>query len=299
MFYNCLSVWPEWSAQLFETRAKSDMGFRTVREVSYRFRVNGRSPLTGESAFDSRLEMLRGHLDPEKPLISRLPWSLAQLVFLHLALPFEDETDVDLVAEAERIAAELKHDPTTAINALIESLGARSSVMRKLADELVRMMKEKSRRIVEATAKRIDQFTVSVHRDVVNWDAVASMASSKTDILVRQEGREQSVAWFAQLVISEAAIVPGSIASYTVQTELKERSLAPAGAPRDVSLKRELAALHMPIRFVPYTWDKSAGSWVQNGTRLGLLDGGRGIEVQYDLRLLRLERAKDGEKERT
>lgn len=299
MFYNCLSVWPEWSAQLFETRAKSDMGCRTVREVSYRFRVNGRSPLTGESAFDSRLDMLRSQLDPGRPLITRLPWSLAQLVFLHLAIPFENGRDIGLTDEAKRIAGELKCNPTATINALVESLGERSSVVRKLADELVRMMKEKSRRIVEATAKRIDHFTVSVNRGVVNWDAVASMASSKTDILVKQEGREQSVAWFAQLVISDNSIVPGSIASYTVQTELKERSLAPAGEQREIPLKRELAALHLPIRFVPYSWDKSAGSWVQSGPRLGFLDGGRGVEVQYDLRLLRLGRPKDSEKERS
>jgi hypothetical protein len=298
-FYSCLSVWPEWSAQLFETRAKSEMGFQTVREVSYRFRVNGRSPLTGENAFDSRLEMLREHLDPEKPLASRLPWSLAQLVFLHLAIPFEDGGNDDVMEESKRIAAELKRNPTATVNRLLESLRTRSFVVKKLADELVRMMKEKSRRIVETTAKRIDHFTVSVNRDVVNWDAVASMASAKTEILVKQEGREQNVAWFAQLVISDAAIVPGSIASYTVQTELKERSLALAGEPREVSLKRELAAVHMPIRLVPYTWDKSAGNWVQNGPRLGLLDGGRGVEVQYDLRLLKLERSKDGEKERT
>jgi hypothetical protein len=299
MFYSCLSVWPEWSAQLFETRAKSDTGFQTVREVSYRFRVNGRSPVTGESAFDSRLEMLRGHLDPERPLLGRLPWSLAQLAFLHLAVPFEAGGDIELVDEAKRIAGELKRNPAEAIDALVESLRKRSSVMRKLADELVRMMKEKSRRIVEATAKRIDRFTVSVNRDVVNWDAVASMASSKTDVLVKQEGREQNVSWFAQLVISDNAIVPGSIASYTVQTELKERSLAPAGERREVTLKRELTALHMPIRFVPYKWDKSAGSWVPNAPRLELLDGGRGVEVEYDLRLLQLGRPKDDEKERS
>jgi hypothetical protein len=299
MFYNCLSVWPEWSAQLFEARGKSDVGFRTVREVSYRFRVNGRSPLTGKSAFESRLEMLEDNLDPEKAMISGLPWTLAQLVFLHLALPFEDGRDIDLMDEAKRIAAELRHDPTAAIRELVQSLKTRSGVMQTLADELVRMMKEKSRRIIEATAKRIDHFTVSVDRDIVNWDAVTSMASSKTDILVKQEGRDQNVAWFATLVITDAAIVPRSIASYTVQTELKERSLAPAGDLRKVPFKRNLEALHMPIRFVPYTWDKSAASWVQDGSRLELLDGGRGIEVQYDLRLLRLERAKDSEKERT
>jgi hypothetical protein len=299
MFYGCLAVWPEWSAQLFETRAKSDKGFQTVREVSYRFRVNGLSPLTGQSAFDSRLELLRHRLDPEKPIPTRLPWALAQLVFLHLAIPFENGGDIDLVAEAKRIADELKVDPVATVNGLLESLRQRSSVMRKLADELVRMMKEKSRRIVETTARRIDQFTVSVHREVVNWDAVASMASSKTDVLIKPERGEPTSAWFNHLVISETPIVPGSVASYTVQTELKERSLTPSGEPRDVTFTRDLEAALLPIRLVPYTWDKGGGRWVPNGNRLEFLDSGRGIEVQYDLRLLRLGRAQDTEKKRT
>lgn len=299
MFYGCLSVWPEWSAQLFETRVKSDKGFQTVREVSYRFRVNGRSPATGESAFDSRLELLRSRLDPENPIPRRLPWSLAQLVFLHLVIPFETGNAIDLTAEATRIASELKRDPIETVNGLLESLRRRSPVMRELADQLVRMMKEKSRRIIETTSKKIDHFTVSVHRDVVNWDALVSMASSNTDILTKPERGEPTTAWFAHLVISDTPVVPGSIASYSVQTELKERSLTPAGDPRDIPMTRGLDAVLLPIRLVPYKWDKSAARWIPNCNHLELLDGGRGIEVQYDLRLLRLDRARDAEKERT
>jgi hypothetical protein len=299
LFYGCLNVWPEWSAQLFETRGKSDKGFQTVREVSYRFRVNGRSPLTGDNAFDSRLELLRTRLDPDRPILRRLPWSLAQLVFLHLVIPFETNAPADLSAEATRLSSELKRDPMATVNQLLESLRSRSPVVRALADELVRMMKEKSRRIIEATARRIDSFTVSVHRDVVDWDAVVSMASSNTDILIKPERGELTAAWFGHLVISEAPVVPGSIASYSVQTELRERSLTPAGQPRDILMKRSVDAALLPIRLVPYNWDKSAGQWAPSGHHLELLDGGRGIEVQYDLRLLRLKRAKDAEKERT
>jgi hypothetical protein len=297
LFYGCLSVWPEWSAQLFEMRRKSNTGFQTVREVSYRFRVNGRSPMTGENAFDSRLDLLRTHLDPERTSQRRLSSSLAQLVFLHLVIPFEANGPINLPAEANRIADALKRDPIATVNELLDSLRTRSSVMRELADELVRMMKEKSRRIIEATAKKIDQFTVSVHRAVVDWDALVSMASSNTDILIKPERGEPTTAWFAHLVISDNPLVPGSIASYSVQTELKERSLTPSGSPRSIPMKRDFEAVHLPIRLVPYRWDKAAAKWVPHGNRIELLDAGRGIEVQYDLRVLQL--AKNANKECT
>jgi hypothetical protein len=54
-FYKCLLVWAEWSVQLFETRTEPERGLATVREVWYRFRVNGLNPQSGKSAFDTRL----------------------------------------------------------------------------------------------------------------------------------------------------------------------------------------------------------------------------------------------------
>ena len=299
LFYGCLSVWPEWSAQLFETRANSDKGFQTVREVSYRFRVNGRSPMTGQRAFDSRLELLRSRLNPLQPTSARAPESLAQLVFLHLVVPFETGEVIDLSAEATRVAGELKRNPSATVNALLESLRNRSSVMHNLAAELVQMMKEKSRRIIEATARRIDHFTVSVHRNVVNWDALVSMDSATTEILDTPERGEPKITWFNHLTISDTPIVPGSIASFTVRTELKERSLTPAGEVQTIPMKRDLQSVLLPIRLVPYKWDKPNAQWVPYGAHAGSLDAGRGVEVQYTPDLLRLRRAQDTEKERT
>ena len=62
LFYSCLSVWGEWAVQLFERRIDPAQNMPTVREVSYRFRVNGMNPATSKSAFDSRLERIYGRL---------------------------------------------------------------------------------------------------------------------------------------------------------------------------------------------------------------------------------------------
>lgn len=299
LFYGCLSVWPEWSAQLSETRTRSDKGFQTFREVSYRFRVNGRSPMTGQNAFDSRLELLHTSKLNVKRATSRVSASLAQLIFLHLVVPFETGELHDVFVEATRVANELKRDPVATVSTLLESLRNRSSVMQSLAAELVRMMKEKSRRIIEATARRIDHFTVSVHRDVINWDALVSMASTTTEVLITPERGEPTAAWFEQLVISDKPVVPGSIVSFTVRTELKERSLTPAGEARNVPMKRNLESALLPIRLVPYKWNKPGAQWTPYDHRGSFLDAGRGVEVQYAPHLMRLKPAEDTEKART
>lgn len=298
LFYGCLSVWPEWSAQLFETRVNSDKGFRTLREVSYRFRVNGRSPITGQSAFDSRLDFLTKTLrvGSSSP---RIPTALAQLVFLHLVVPFESGEVLEVPAEATRLARELKLNPFPTVTRLLESLRSRSPVMRELAVELVRMMREKSRRLIEATARKVHQFTVAVRRDVINWDALISMASTTTEVLRTSDRAEPTTVWFSHLVIADNSLVPTSIVSFTVQTELKERSLTPAGEARSLPMRRDLRAILLPIRLVPYKWDKSAACWTPHDSHASYLDAGRGVEVQYDPRQMRLHYAEDDQKPRT
>lgn len=299
LFYSCLPVWAEWSAQIFETRAQAAAGFATVREVSYRFRVNGQSPGSGIPAFDHRLAVLRARLNADVSGHPRQGGSLAQLVFLHLVVPFEDGPGPEVAAEVDRVSEALKRDPIATVSELLDSLRRRSDVMRSLADELIRIMQTKSRRVVEVVGQQVDRFTVSIHRNIVDWEALRSMSSATTDVLVTLERGEPTIAWFAHLTISENPLVPGSIASYTVETELKERSLTPAGGLRSLAMSRPLEIPLLPIRFLPFTWRKVENRWVAALTSPDIFDAGRGIDVQYDTRLLTLTKAKDQEKARS
>jgi hypothetical protein len=60
-FYACLPVWPQEFAVLFEARDqdRSRQGSSVVRDVTYRFRVNGRNPQDGKSAYLARVDRLR------------------------------------------------------------------------------------------------------------------------------------------------------------------------------------------------------------------------------------------------
>lgn len=304
MFYSCLPVWSEWAAQLYESRMNPGRGFVTVREVSYRFRVNGKSPRNGETkhSFDHRLDRMRENFDltTEEKSNPRLPRDLAQLVFLHLVTPGSDEVPVgEVKAEASRIADALRVDPRGTVEQLFGSLRRRSADMQAVASELLSIVQNKSRHVLEAVSKDIVSFTVSVHRDVVNWDALVSMSAPSTGILVAPDRGDPKTAWFPHLRITEEPTVPGSIVSFKVETRLTERSLAPAGNPREVTFSRPLDGALLPIRLVPYRRRKLEDDWVPDSMHPASFDAVRGIDVQYDARFLTLRRKNvDREKER-
>lgn len=294
MFYTCLPVWAQWSVQLFETRTEPTKGFATVREVSYRFRVNGDNPMTGKSAFDTRLGKLHEQLFVDISPDRRVRRDMAELVFLHLVTPssLNEPAPLDVHAEAKRIALELKIEPVETLRKIHASLKARSGVIDGLADELIDLLKSKVNKVVALANNTADKFNVSIHRNIVNWEAVDSIGP-KTDILVNAKAGDNSTEWFNHLTISEDAVVPGSLASYFVKTELKERSLCAAGDPTTIAMERDLSMPVLPVRFVPYKWHKTDQQWLPDITDVEPFNTNTGIELQYDLSLLGVKRAKD------
>lgn len=292
MFYNCLAVWAEWSVQLFETRTEPTRGFATVREVSYRFRVNGLNPQAGQSAFDTRMDAIQQRVLAAPGPDQNVKKSVAELVFLYLVIPksLDDDESVDLVAKAASIAAELKNNPVRTLEVLHKRLVERSKVVDELADELIQVLKTKSRNLVDMVNRDIDKFTVALGRDIVNWDAVEALTSSKTNILVTAEKGPDSIAWFNHLTISDAAVVPGAIASYTVQTELQERAFVPAGDAEQLTLERDLSSAVLPVRLVPYRWQKEQLSWESDVPNDAAFKAGAGVQVEYDVKTMQLSR---------
>ncbi|MDI1258271.1 hypothetical protein [Aquabacterium sp.] len=294
MFYTCLPVWAQWSVQLFETRTEPTKGFATVREVSYRFRINGDNPMTGKSAFDTRLDKLHDQLFIDINTERRVRRDIAELIFLHLVTPnsLEHPGCLDIVAEAKRIAFELKANPVETLRKVHTSLKARTNVIDSLADELIELLKSKVNKVVALANAASDKFTVSIHRGIVNWEAVDSIGA-KTDILVKAKAGDNSTEWFNHLTISDDALVQGGIASYFVKTELKERSLAAAGEPVAAAMERDLSAPVLPVRFIPFRWHKGDQTWLPDIANVEPFDAKVGVELQYDLSLLGVKRARD------
>ncbi|OIJ42553.1 hypothetical protein [Massilia timonae] len=301
MFYTCLPAWAEWSVQLFETRTEPTRGFATVREVSYRFRVNGQNPQSGKSAFDTRLDRIHERALATPSPDQNVKKAVAELMFLYLVVPksIDDAEELDLDTLATTIAAELKTNPVKTLGILHDRLSQRSKVMDEIADELVSVLQTKSRSLVDVVNRGVDKFTVALDRGIVNWEAVEALTSSKTNILVEAEKGPNSVVWFGHLTISDSAIVPGSIASYSVQTELQERSFAPSGETEKIRLERDLSSAVLPVRFIPFRWTKETMDWSTDIPNSAAFKAGTGVQVEYDLNTLKLSRNADAEKARS
>lgn len=300
MFYNCLPAWAEGSVQLFERRIDPVQNQPTLREVSYRFRVNGMNPLTGKPAFESRLDRHYGRLLEDPSTGANIKRSLAEVVFLSLVVPssMADENPGNVAAEAATIAADMKADPIGTLTQLHASLLKRRHVVDDLAEELIRILRSKSTSLVTAANRSADKLSVTVHRNIVDWAVVKGMSSANEDILVKPPNGPDTIAWFNHIRVSENSW-PGGIASFLVETQLQERSLALVGDTQEVRMGKSLSDPVLPVRLVPYTWSKSESAWSPAVPNLKVLATGNGVEVEYDLRLLTLKRTKDEEKARS
>lgn len=91
-FYSCLPVWAECFAQIFEEKVRNLEGtnYDVLREVSYRFRINGNHPEQNKSAFLARLDQIEAELFPGQGVLPQRPERhLAALIVLAIAIPHD------------------------------------------------------------------------------------------------------------------------------------------------------------------------------------------------------------------
>lgn len=297
-FYNCLPVWAEWSVQLFEARVDPEQGFATKREVSYRFRVNGTNPETAKSAFETRLDRVEERLLDEPGSDNFAGRPIAELVFLRMVIPdsLDAPTLENLPATAARIAADLKADPEAGIRQLIADLRTRVPVMAAIAKALIRVLQSKSAKLVDDANRLADKFYVSVHKGMVDWTVLRVMASKNTEVLVRNDAGNDNIAWFQYLTITDSPAEARALASYSVETHLMERSIAPTGNRRELRMSRDLSQPVLPVRLVPFVAPKEAGGeWRPSDAVAIAFDAGCGIDVEYDVRSLSLRAGLKGD----
>lgn len=300
MLYKALPVWPDWSVQLFEGRTEPTRGFKTLREVSYRFRVNGINPQTGESAFLSRLHRIHAKALEEPNADQFVKRDIGELIFLWLVVPtsLALPKPIDIETEAKELAARIKVNPTQALREIYNDLKSRSSVMDELAGELISLLQSKSRHIVEATTRRSGKFSVSLKRSIINWEAIDSLSSPTTDVLAKAERGEDSVEWFKHLSVYASDAASGGIASYLVEIELQERSLACTGPGNVVTLTKDLSAPVIPVRFIPYRRE-ARGQYCPDIPAIDVLGTSQGVDVCYWVNTLHLRRVSESEREKS
>jgi len=282
-FYACLPVWPEWSVQMFEARpdSASEHG-STVREVTYRFRVNGNNPESGEAAFDARIARHESRIKEYREGAKSLARPIAELVFLWLVVPdhINNPATFDVAAKAAEIAEQLKHSPRATLTEIIESLKKRSHVMERIARELIAIIKNRSERVLKAAKETTDDLRLCVSRHIIDLEAFDSYTDD-TDILVRLTGQQDNVAWLKYLTVGKNFTPPHSLFHFDVKTELQERSLTVLDSPRAIAMTPDLSERALAVRIAPFK-RVSSDTWEPVEKSVGALDPGFGIEIRYN-----------------
>ncbi|MGH8551590.1 MAG: hypothetical protein ACRERU_23890 [Methylococcales bacterium] len=233
MFYNCLPVWSEWNTQLFESRRvdPSSRGVSVVREVSYRFRVNGKDPRNEMfPAFDSRLMRLREVLldasaNEQAPF--RLRRGLSEVVFLWLVLnPAINSSNIP--EEAEELTAKLNTEGKTQVEMLLQDLSSWNERVKGLSKTLVDLLRTKSRTVIAHAQRSIDDLYLVVQQGVVDWSAIERSRGKVRDPLVKPtQGQNENAEWFKHIKIARKPDdVLEPLFSVRVRTALNERTLA-------------------------------------------------------------------------
>lgn len=265
MFYNCLPVWAEWNTQLFESRGvePESKGVSVVREVSYRFRVNGKDPLNGmEPAFNARLnrihDILLDESDNELPqfLLRR---HISEVVFLWLVLNPTIQ-DTDLLSEATRLAAQLKEHGKNVISTLLDDLNSWSNDVKELSQTLVSMLRTQSRNVISHAQRSVDDLYLVVQQGVVDWSSIDRSKGRVRDPLIKPgSGQFENVEWLKHIQIARNPNdVISPLFSIRVRTTLQERTLTVSdNGSLKTQIHRELPEQLLNIVWRPIRVDES------------------------------------------
>lgn len=292
MFYNCLPVWAEWNTQLFETRSvePESKGVLVVREVSYRFRVNGKDPLNAmEQAFNARLNRLRDTLlnesDNEVPQFM-LRRSISEVVFLWLVLNPAIHNS-ELLTEAARLSTRLKEQGKSGLSELLDDLNSWSDGVKDLSNTLITILRTQSRNVIAHAQRSVDDLYLVVQKGVVDWSSIDRSKGRVRDPLIKPgSGQSENIEWLNHIQIAHNPHdVVNPLFSILVRTILNERTLTVRDSESlRIQIHRELPECFLNIVWRPIRVDENQTP-IKREPRVAVNQSwlmSSGIDIWYD-----------------
>ncbi|MDJ0621008.1 MAG: hypothetical protein QNJ63_30435 [Calothrix sp. MO_192.B10] len=311
-FYSCLPVWAEWKTQIFESKTRNQEGNsydNVVREVSYRFRINGNNPEKNKSAFLGRLDDIEAELIPDDETVPQQPWKvcrrIAELIFLAIVIPSQREEIVSaeaLPTFVEQLVIYIKTGGKQAIKQLIDNLREREYLMRTIASALIDILKTKNQKIISQVQQQSAQQFICVKRDIIEWDRLEGAEPGLKDLLksASQASRE-NVEWFKHIEICDTPQTPGLLFSVQVNTDISEHNLVTKGDDYSIQAQRSFTQQLLQIIWVPrfFSLNKAEKTWKYelspNATHAGGWILPAAVIIDYDVQLLTRSKKKGGE----
>lgn len=303
-FDGCLPVWPDWTTQMSEERPlPSDANGRgdVRRELSYRFRVNGRAPDSGLSAYENRLRRIEhawlrlGQTDSEEPP-QRVARSLAELIFLWAVIPTSDnDSDESALELAQHFARQLEADAQPAIVRALGELRARAEILDEITNALISLMQARGTVLTRSALGRSWTYYINVLREIVDLPR----AAEKVDRPLRCSTlpSQEQIDFLANIRVTDQAYAR-ALLSVRVTVELSEYSLQLSGEPAPLDLSRRLPEHLAQVVWRPYqanlkveppTWTPAEASdhiWLTPGR----------VEVQFSPKNVRWPPGRTGPK---
>lgn len=293
-FSECLPVWPQSVAQIFEQqgRVAGQPAVRnTVREVSYRFRVNGIVPGSRQTAYLARLGRIRQSLLADSAQI-RVRRSLAELVFLAAVVPSGTDTELavdptaaahDALRVARDVASQIERSGREAIGETLSMLEQRAGLIDVVNRALFTVLKTRGAIVAGALGGRRWEYFVNVSRHLVNLDRIAH--SLDRPLAIDEAPSKEMIAFFRSVQITADSPLPGSLFSLPVRIRLGERSLTSSGEPATGRVTRALPPHLSQVIWRPYAMstDREQASPLPLGTAVDTWQAPALIELQYDL----------------
>ncbi|WP_414551139.1 hypothetical protein [Anabaena sp. CCY 0017] len=306
-FYYCLPVWAEWETQIFEEKTRNQQGtsYGVVREVSYRFRINGNNPEKQKSAFLARLDQIEEELKTDDETVAQNPWRvcrrLAELIFLRIVIPLPGEKGIsaeDFPNFVDKIITEMKAGGKTDIQQVIDDLRNRESSMQTIASGLIDVLQTKGEKVISQVQKQSSQQFICVKRSIIEWSRLEGAEAGVRDLLKSspQTSRE-NVEWFKHIEICNTPETPGLLFSVHVNTDISEHDLVTKGDSYPIQAQRLLTQQLLQIIWVPrsFSFNKEEKDWKYELSPNARHAGGwilpAAVIIDYDAKLL--TRSKD------
>ncbi len=280
-FSYCLPVWIEPQAQMFSFQALG-----VEREVSYRFRVNGNNPDSGQSTFLERLAKIKTALLEDSGKVPYLESSLAQLVFLTLALPRGGGSlDQDLTQLLDR----LKTEGRGLVRELLADLRQQAGLVNTIARALVEVLRTKGRQIVAQTRTQVREQFICVQRGIVNWSRLEGAEPGTKDLLIQATNPTHSPSeWLRQVQIRSRPEDQHLLFAIKVVTRIAEYDLVPEGPPLQLQIQRLPTPQFLQVGWVPSNLPLVTRDWLLPGA----------VRVEYDYRYLTRSQPQEEDRQR-
>lgn len=295
-FSGCLPVWPESVAQIFEHQRRATdqpASVNTVREVSYRFRINGINPEDRRTAYVSRLTRIREALlaNPEPHRVRR---NLAELVFLAAVVPTEAREEMneaasaaDALQTARLVAQRIEHGRREAIDETLTMLEGQASRVDIVSRALITVLKAGGAAVTERFDGRTWEYFVNVNRRLVNLDRIAD--SLDRPLATDESPSREMLAFFKCIRITPDRSLPSSLFSLPVRIRLGERSLMSSGVTATGSIARAPQPRLVQVVWRPFatTVGRDQASKAPQGPSPDAWQAPTYVELQYDLAAIR------------